>query len=148
MKMILLIAICLTFCGCALYPNELTYKSGQWVGLATHHQVARIQQDKLAMEKLKQTPAKTGTEADKIGFEGLVCNLSNYTTYNFVVSGPETRSYLLQKNECIKDNLIPGTYAGSVYRDGYQQGQPWVFHVNARQHFFKGEKVHWYLYKE
>ena len=51
---ILLLAILLLSSGCgAFYGNEKQYEKGNWYLLAGSSEVARIKQDKLAMEKLK-----------------------------------------------------------------------------------------------
>ncbi|MDP3043661.1 MAG: hypothetical protein Q8N21_04650 [bacterium] len=135
--------------GCALYGNEAQYAQGDWYFIAGSEEVTRIQQDKLAFKKLESQPAQVAfKEGVPQGYSGLVINLSKYTRYNFIISGPERKGYLLGPNESVDDNLIPGTYACAVYRAGRQIGQPWVFHVTAQKHIFMGKEYHWYIYME
>ena len=163
--------------GCALYGNEKQYAKGDWYFFAGSEEAARIQQDKLALEKLeaqpvqtaqitktegkkyinvellskKSTPAEPGQDKKRTvsaGYKGLVVNLSKYNIYNFIISGPERKGYLLGPNETASDYLIPGTYSCAFYQAGRQIGESWIFHVTAQQHNFKGQMYHWYVYME
>lgn len=144
-KLFLIVLAIIVFSGCAFYGNKAQYDKGDWYGITTSSEVTRIEQGKLALEKLKSQPIK----ADSIqGYEGLIANLSRHNLYNFVISGPETKSFLLKSGESVTDKLIPGTYVLTVYRHGHQIGAPWVFHVNAQQHYYQGTKYHWYAYMD
>lgn len=149
MKMAILALLLVMLAGCALYGNEAQYGEGDWYFIAGSGEVAQIQQNKLALKKLGSQPAQVAfKDGVSQGYSGLVVNLSKYTRYNFIISGPERKGYFLGPNESVKDNLIPGTYSCAVYRAGRQMGEPWIFHVTAQKHIFMGEEYHWYLYME
>lgn len=134
-------------CG-AFYGNEKQYDDGNWYLLASSAEVARIKEDKLALEKLKATPAQTKIK-DGVpqGYEGLVANLSSYARYNFKIIGPETKSYLLGPGERAGDYLIRGNYICIVYKGSYRVGF-WRFKVGPQLNVFMNEKYHWYVYAD
>lgn len=133
--------------GCAAYfGNEAQYDRGNWYFFANSREVARIKSDKLAFDKLNAEPAKTNTvNGVRQGYEGIVANLSSYGRYNFKITGPETKSFLLGPGERAKDYLIPGNYLCIVYQGSYQVGS-WPFRVGPQQSTFMNEKYHWYVY--
>ena len=165
--LLFMIALFTASCG-ALIRNEAQYDNGDWDWWATSPEVARIKQDKLALRKLEALPVQTASvgENNNIihqsqhaaivktnsavtkGYKGILFNFNKYNQYNFKITGPEIKSYLIGKNESVTDFLIPGTYACTVYKASRQQGEPWIFHVNAQQHYFRGEEYHWYVYME
>lgn len=149
---LLLLAVCSLFTvGCAgtLSPgfgNEAQYEKGDWYGVGNLDEVARIKQDKLALKKLEAGQIKTATVGDAtMGYEGVVMNTSE-ETYNFVLAGPEEKSYLLGPGERARDYLIPGSYTCTVYHAGKQIGKPWPFKVKVQKHIVSGEAYHWYVY--
>lgn len=144
-EMIVLVALLAMIAGCALYGNEAQYGEGDWYFIAGSGEVAKIQQDKLALKKLEAQPV----QGDRIlGYEGLVANFNKYKRFNFILYGPERKGYPLEPGELKEDFLVPGIYSCVVYRNGYQVGNPWIFHVTAQTHSFHGKKYHWYVYME
>lgn len=142
-----MVASLLTGCG-AFYGNEKQYDEGDWYLLAPSEEVARIKEDKLALEKLKTAPAQTKIQNGvPQGYEGLVANLSSYARYNFKIIGPETKSYLLGPGERAGDYLIPGEYICIVYQGSYRMGF-WRFKVGPQLNVFMNEKYHWYVYTD
>ena len=145
---ILLLAILLLSSGCgAFYGNEKQYEKGNWYFLAGSSEVARIKQDKLAMEKLKNQPTQTASK-DGItqGYKGVIANLS-WGTVNIHIDGPEKKRFFLDRAQTQEEYLIPGRYAATAYYRGQVRGS-WSFVVGPEQHNFRGEKVHWYLVYE
>ncbi|MEI6597288.1 MAG: hypothetical protein WCL13_03750 [bacterium] len=135
--------------GCAaFYGSEKQYTEGDWYGITGSHEVAKIKTDKLAFAKLETTPVKTEVKNGVIqGYEGLVANLSSYNRYNFKITGPETKSFLLSPGERAKDYLIPGNYLCTFHQGGNQVGS-WSFKVGPQQSTFMNEKYHWYVYTD
>jgi len=137
----------LTGCG-AYYGNEAQYDKGDWYLLASSREVARIKSEKLAFEKLKAAPTQTEMKNGvPQGYKGLVANLSSYNRYNFKVTGPETKSYLLGPGERAADYLEPGNYVCIVFQGNYRVGS-WAFKVGPQLSTFMNEKYHWYVYTE
>lgn len=145
---ILLAGIAINISGCAGFGNERQYDEGNWYGMASSSEVARIKQDKLSFSKLRSLPAQTSSTVGILqGYEGKIINLSESASYNFILVGPETKSYFKGPKEQVKDYLIPGTYTCYVRDENNRQvGSPWTFHVTPQLHDFKGEKIHWYVY--
>ena len=142
-----IISFFLSGCG-ALYGNAKQYDNGDWYWIATSDEITQIKQDKLALYKLKNQPCKVSQEMSNLGYKGVLTNFNSWTQYNFIISGPEKKGYLLGPGESATDNLIPGTYICTVYREGVIQGDPWTFHVTPQLHSFRGKKYHWYVYME
>ena len=146
------------FGGCAaMYGNEAQYDEGDWHLFASSKEVARIKQDKLAMEKLASSPVSVGQIQNEpgtivlgeparvyAGYAGLVVNMSRYAYVKIKIDGPEKKSYFLEPGSKLEDNLIPGQYLSSCERDGQIVGRPRIFHVTAQQHDFINKKVHWF----
>ena len=149
MKSFKLFILLLTFClvGCsAMYGNEKQYGEGTWHFWANSREVARIKQDKLAFEKINSLPPQTETINGVFqGYKGIVANFSRHNTYNFHLSGPERKSFLVAPGQEVKDYLIPGNYSATIYLNGRIVGQPQAFQVSPRQHYFKGDWCHWYV---
>ncbi|MCK4553624.1 hypothetical protein KAU19_01515 [Candidatus Parcubacteria bacterium] len=104
---ILLMMVWVAGCG-ALYGKKSQYDEGDWYLFAGSSEVARIEQDKLAFNKLKEAPVNGDTIK---GYGGIVTNLDKRYLYNFIISGPEQRGYALGgKYNTVTDYLIPGTY--------------------------------------
>jgi len=135
--------------GCAAhYGNEAQYEKGDWYLLASSREVARIKADKLAFEKLKAAPVQTEVKDSVIqGYKGLIANLSSNNRYNFTLTGPETKSYLLGPGERANDYLVPGNYTCVVSQGNYKIGS-WLFIVGPQQSTFMNEKHHWYVYAD
>lgn len=130
------------------FRDQGEYDNGVWYGVADSHEVARMKSDRLAFEKLKAAPVQTEVkDGASQGYEGLVANLSGYNRYNFILTGPETKSYLLGPGERAIDHLIPGNYTAIVYQGSYRVGS-WTFKVGVQQSTFMNEKYHWYVYAE
>ena len=108
---ILLVMICVAGCG-ALYGKKSQYDDGDWYLFAGSSEVARIEQDKLALAKLKMQPVQTTIiQGTSQGYKGLVANLDRHCNYNFIISGIEKRGYLLEPNNTTTDFLVAGTYS-------------------------------------
>lgn len=123
----------------------------------------RRTRDKMALEKLQAQPVQTGTmtaggvvangtvaggATAPAGYKGIVANLSSYRRYNFVIRGPEDKSFYLGPGERTTDYLLPGRYTATFYYGGEKAGQPHVFEVGAQERVFQGEKCHWYVFTE
>jgi hypothetical protein len=144
---VLLIMFCLTGCA-AFYGNEKQYTEGDWYGITGSREVARIKSDKLAFDKLKVAPVKTEVKDGATqGYEGLVANLSSYNRYNFKITGPETKSFMLGPGERAKDYLVPGDYLCIFYQGSAIVGH-WAFKVSSQQSTFMNEQYHWYVYTD
>jgi len=149
--------------GCALYGNERQYEQGDWYWVATSEEVARIKQDKLALEKVTAIPAQTaqissgklipsnqsGVQKAPAGFRGKVVNLDKYDKIYFEIKGPEVKGYLLGPGQSVIDYLIPGKYKARISTTSrYKYTTLGTFNVNSRTHNFMGEEMHWYVYYE
>lgn len=148
--LVVIVASSLTGCVGAHYGSQAQYdKDNDFYFLTDSSEVARIKQDKLAFEKLKSQPVQTASkEGVPQGYEGVLVNFSKNNFYNFIISGPERKGYLLGPGESASDNLIPGTYSCMVFQGNQQMGNPWIFHVTAQKHSFRGKAYHWYVYME
>lgn len=147
---VIMLAVMLAGSGCGPYfKSQAQYDDkGDWYLLASSREVARIKADRLAFEKLKTAPAQTEVKDGAVqGFKGLVANLSSYNRYNFTLTGPETKSYLLGPGERANDYLIPGTYVCIITQGNYRVGS-WAFSVGSQQSVFMNEKYHWYVYTD
>ena len=161
----LLSLLCCTY-GCggvffALYGSEKQYDSGDHYWLAGSQEMARIKQDKLAIEKLKAAQIYAGEidlstgETRKIslapaktalaGYKGIIFNKSRHRGYNFVASGPETKGWYLGPGEIKEAYLLPGVYCYKRYYGSTVQDKPLIFYVSAQTHQFGSQKVHWYI---
>jgi hypothetical protein len=146
-KFLFCILVGLLISGChAFFGNEAQYKDGDWYLFAGSQEVARIRQDKLAIDKLNSRPPQT-SEKDGVfqGYLGVVANLSRYVTYNFHLIGPEKKAYMLGPGQQVRDHLIPGMYIARIFLNGREIGQPRSFRVGPQQHYFMGEWTHWYV---
>ena len=145
---VLLVAIMLSSCG-AYYGSASQHEEGNWYLFPGSEETARIRQDMLAIEKLRAAPVDTAViNGVAQGYLGIIANLDECKTYNFVISGPETKAYLLGPTETKEDHLTPGVYTGKVFQGGSQIGDPWIFEVNVQQHYFSPltKSYHWFLY--
>lgn len=163
-KILVLLWISFIVVGCAYFGNEKQYEQGDWYGLATPDEVAKIKQNKLALEKMQAIPAQTayiengilvpisqsGSKGKKTpaGFKGKVCNLSSYNRVHIVIKGPEVKGFYLGPGQNITEYLIPGVYTATPYVGSRRIYEPRTFHVNSRTHNFMGEELHWYVYYE
>lgn len=142
--------VLLSLGGCALYQSEAQYDRGIFFSLADHNQVARIKQDKLALEKLKAKPVNGGEGVDAVigeetGFEGIMINQSPYYHRDFRFYGPETRGFFLEPNEKRTERFLPGKYICKVYENGYLLGVH-QFTINGETHVVAGKSYHWFVY--
>lgn len=134
--------------GCAAYfGNEAQYEKGDWYLFAGSDETARIKQDKLAFEKLKNQPVQAAVVNGVVqGYKGIVANLGR-ERYSFRIKGPENKDYLLGPGERVVDYLIPGKYTCETYYGGNQVGGG-TFHVSPQTQTFMNEKFHWFVYAE
>ncbi len=135
--------ICFGFTGCASFGEKKDYNEGDWYGLAGPDTVARIEQDKLALEKLR----KSDIVSDPVlGYKGVVKNFST-NRYTFKLIGPETKSYFLSPGEKTEDYLIPGDYAFTIKKGGKKVG--WgSFKVGPQIQVFENINYHWFVYAD
>lgn len=142
-KLILLVLVLTIFSGCAVYRNKAQYDKGDWYGITGSGEIARIEQDKLALEKLKDAPII----GDKVkGLLGIVANCDPRSTKNFKILGPEQKSFLILPGHYEEDNLIPGQYEGRIYHRGRQVENSWFFYVSTQKNKFLGKEYHWFLF--
>lgn len=147
----LVAAICITACfltGCGgpLYGNVKQYQRGSWYGFADHHEVARIDQDKLAMKKLEASAPLTASEnGTSLGYKGVVANFSSYRATIDLI-GPESRNFLLEPGQQVETYLIPGKYLtmAQTSSGGYRSKNVGGFTVGVKKHSFQGRDVHWF----
>lgn len=165
-KYVWILGVLWMFClsGCAWYSSMDQYDKGNHHGVAGSGEMARIKQDKLAIEKLKAQPVQTaymnqGGDSDfeiielsdnqhnvSAGYRGKVVNFDGWRKINFVIKGPETKGFLLAPGQTVEYSLIPGKYqATSEYRGSIIDG-PKTFTVGVQTHNFMGEELHWYVY--
>lgn len=144
---VLIISFALSGCG-AFYGSQAQYDAGDWYMLANSREAAKIKSDQLAFKKLAAAPTKVGIK-DGVpqGYEGLVANLSSYNRYNFKLTGPETKSYMLGPGERARDHLIPGKYFCQVFQGGTRVGSS-AFSVGPQKSLFMNETYHWYVYAD
>ena len=141
------LAFLATGCG-PFFRNQAQYDNGVWWGVARQGEVARMKQDRMAFAKLQAAPAQTQTiNGIQQGYEGLVANLSSYSRYNFKITGPETKSFMLGPGERARDYLIPGGYICTVFQGSSRVGS-WSFRVGPQQSTFMNERYHWYVYTD
>jgi hypothetical protein len=106
---------------------------------ATYQAERELALRKLALQPITADPVR--------GYRGIIVNLSKERHYNFIISGPEQRGFLLAPGESKEEDLIPGTYSCAVFVDGQEQkGRPWIFHVTSQTHYFMGRYLHWYVF--
>lgn len=143
--LLIVISVFISVSGCgAFFGNETQYERGDWYGLSNSQEVARIKQDKLALKKLRQQTPKKQT-GNQMGYKGMIHNFY-HSPVNFVIRGPEERSFLLKPNQTLRSvYLVPGKYYVVFYSGGEKIGH-WTFHSDLELDNFMGEKVHWYLY--
>jgi hypothetical protein len=129
------------FTGCAAqFGNERQYNNGNWYCFASSSEVARIKQDKMALEKMK-------TGDNTMGFKGTVVNLSKSENYNFIINGPEKKAYFLQAREKIEDYLILGDYTFKIMKGGELVGFG-AFSVGLQTSKFNNISYHWFVYAD
>ncbi|MEA3463977.1 MAG: hypothetical protein U9R14_02810, partial [Patescibacteria group bacterium] len=129
-----LLAIAWLTSGCgAMYGKKSQYDKGNWYGFTGSAEVARIEQDKLALKKLEAQPAQTAfINRVPQGYKGLVVNLDNRRRINIHIDGPEKKRYFLGPGQSEKDYLIHGKYVATAYRGNNLVGT-WKFEVGAEQ---------------
>ena len=140
---LLVVMVWVAGCG-ALYGEKSQYDEGDWYWITGSAEVARIEQDKLALVKLKAQPVQT-TFVDGVpqGYKGIVVNLDSRRRINIHIDGPEKKRYFLGPGQTEEDFLIPGTYTAIFYK-GQSIVGTWRFIVGAEQYSYMGRKVHWY----
>ena len=145
--LLLVIAIIysLVISGCAMYGNEAQYKQGDWYGFARPETVAKIQEEKLALKKMEHEPQYTKPGE---GYLGIIKNFSRNRIYNFVIIGPEKKTFLIGPEGEEEAYLIPGDYTATVYEGGSIVGKPWRFPVGPEINSFLGKDYHWYVYAQ
>ena len=141
--MLVLVMVWVAGCG-ALYGNKSQYDEGNWYLFAGSSEVARIEQDKLALAKLKAQPVQTASiNGIQQGYKGIVINLDSRRRINIHINGPEKKRYFLGPGQSEEDFLIQGTYTVIFYRGQTIVGS-WQFIVGTEQYSYMGRKVHWY----
>lgn len=141
----IMLGLLLGGCTGAYFGNTEQHKKGDWYFLAGSEETARIRQDQLALEKLKNQPVQTRERNGVIqGYKGVISNLSAYRRVNLIISGPETIGFYLEPGDKKEVYLIPGRYKATAYHGGRFDSE-WSFPVGTQKHFFRGEMVHWYL---
>jgi hypothetical protein len=144
LKLLVLGLLVVSLAGCALYGSEAQFRDGDHYWLSGSREMTRIAQDKLALDKLKQSPVN----ADPVkGYRGLAMNEHKYNKRTIKIYGPERRTYRLSPGEVVYDNLISGNYVCVVEENGSQITRPTPMPVGVQQHFVYGEKVHWFCTK-
>lgn len=161
---ILLAMVWVAGCG-ALYGKKSQYDDGDWYLFASSSEVARIEQDKLALAKLNALPAQiaiidnqgnikpivlspNNQKVVPAGYRGKIANFEKYDKVNFIISGAETKGWLVPPGQ-IKEYYLPsGKYTAEVYIGSRKVDGPKSFTVNAQTHNFMGEELHWYIYYE
>ena len=135
--------------GCALYGNKAQYDKGNWYWLTGSAEVARIEQDKLALEKLKAQPVQTASiKGVQTGYRGKIANFERYDKVNFILKGPETKGWLLLPGQTKEYYLLPGKYTAEAYIGGHKVDGPKPFTVSVQTHNFLGEELHWFVFYE
>jgi hypothetical protein len=145
LALLAVVVVAVFLSGCALYGDKAQYDRGDWYFVTGSQEVAKIEQDKLALAKLEAQPVQTAIiDGVKQGYKGLVSNL--YTRrVNIHIDGPEEKRYLLAAGQSEEDYLLPGKYIATAYRGNGLVGT-WKFEVDVKQVSYMGRKVHWYLY--
>lgn len=129
------------FSGCTPYfGNMQQYNNGKWHNYASADDVSKIKSDQLAFRKLEESPVDVDAVS---GYKGIVANLTRHDNINFVIIGPEKKSYFLAPGERVEDYLVPGEYTYYWYIDGKLAGT-WKCHVTSQKHFFLGGYYHWF----
>lgn len=145
--MIVVLVILLSGCG-AVYTSESQYEDGNFSWMTGSKEVARIKQDKMAMEKLKESDVMAKKENGVIqGYKVILANLSHRKEYTFRVDGPEKRAFMLTAGEQIEVYLIPGEYRVSIVRNG-KESESRRMRVDAEKKRFGGTWCHGFAYKE
>jgi hypothetical protein len=136
--------------GCApFFGNSKQWDEEDWYFYASPDAIARLKQDKLALEKLKAQPAQVKIEnGAPQGFRGIVANMSANNRYTFKIDGPENKSYYLGPEMRVVDYLLPGAYTVAIYRGNGLVQPPLLFKVGPGQHYFLNENFHWFCYAE
>ncbi|PIR12795.1 hypothetical protein COV49_04125 [Candidatus Falkowbacteria bacterium CG11_big_fil_rev_8_21_14_0_20_39_10] len=142
-KILLVILIGVFLAGCASFGEKSDKEN--WYGLMGSREYFKHETNMLALKKLENS---TPDSNPKQGYEGKVQNFNLHKTYNFVIRGPEIKSFLIGPGGIKKERLIPGDYTGTVYDGGNIIGKPWPFFVGVQKHNYLGEEVHWYLYSK
>lgn len=154
------------------YTNKAQYDKGQWYGLANNHDVSQMnrqqlaqERDTMALQKLQAQPVMTGTMTSTgvvanssavasapgtapAGYEVIVANMSSYQRYNFIIRGPETKSYYLGPGERVTDYLLPGRYVVAIMYGTSQIGQSSVMHIGVQTMLFQNHLCHGYAVAE
>jgi len=162
----LFLSLFFVFCSACgtMYTSTGQYRTGNFYGVATGHQVADEIAERMAIEKLEAQPAHVGiyrngrlVEAEvrnpsaknvMAGFKGVVANMSDYRNLKFEINGPEQKSYYLLKGQRVYDFLESGMYIVTVYYGGEIVGTPQKMRVSEKIKVFQGESVHWFAYSE
>jgi len=159
-KVIILLAAVLAInalvSGCAgvvgpWYRGESQYNEGVWGGWANEKQAAQIQRDKvdiaarkMALQKLAVQPVITqSVNGVSQGYLGVAKNFHPRKILNFLLEGPETKSFLIGPKGERRDYLLPGDYICTVY-DGDRIVSRRALHVKVQKNNYLGENVHWY----
>ncbi len=160
----LVFAAGLTGCAGPYFKNQAQYDGKEnWVGWANPHEVARMNQERTATNKLAALPASMGYINEKgqtvpvtitsgktapAGFMGKVANLSSTRRLKFAVYGPEEKSWYLGPGQIVPDYLPDGNYIGRIFYGSSEIQAPIPFKVGSQRKNFMGEEVHWYFGSE
>jgi len=132
-------------CGTPLFGNIKQYRDGDWYLGADPHQVARMEQDKLAVDKLKEQPVYTSSiNGVTKGYLGLAVNYyGDIVTIKLI--GPQRKIFVLKPKEMGTDYLIPGWYRRIIIYRG-QTTHESMMEVGPELHHAEGGQYHWIAY--
>lgn len=135
-------------CGTPLFGSLQQYKDGDWYLGANPQQVARMEQDKLALEKLKAQPTYTATDNNGIsqGYRGIAVNYYG-DIVTIKLDGPQKKIFVLKPKEIATDNLIPGRYRRIIIYRGVARHESMMV-VGPELNYAEGDQYHWIAYAQ
>ncbi len=149
--MLVMLAIIGIGCSTPQFGNVKQWREGDWYFGASPGQVARMEQDKTALDKLKEQPVQVKVKNGvMMGYRGVVQNFSRYERITIEAIGPEKRVWVLSPGEFQdQEFLVPGDYVARAYRRGYPVGTTQAFNVGVQEkNYINGKKYHWMAFYE
>lgn len=145
---VVVIILIVGFTGCAAqFGNERQYEDGDWYFFANSSEVAKIEQDKMALEKLEKSTPIIGEGQNGKGYRVYLANFSSFKRYTFRLDGPEKVNHMLSPEEVLEIYLIPGDYEVKTVHDG-KVSSAGIMPVTAKRKRFNGVWCHGFAYEE
>jgi hypothetical protein len=156
---VMLVFLAVALSSCAFFRNGEELRNGKWHGIASSDEAIKIEQARMALNKLDASipqigytapggsgdSTRTTAKAVPLGYRGLVVNEDRHEKCEIKLIGPERTSFRLNPGEKEELYLTSGKYYYEIReRDGILRHKG-SFNVGLEKSHYNGSEYHWYV---